>query len=471
MAHKAPVCGAVCPLAYTVVPAAAYQGGMTQQPMPMGMMFTSMAAPVMMPLLDGYSGSAYYGAPFPGFADVSYQWAAEAPFWPAYGENAYYGEEAPQQLPMKCDAAQVSFSSTDPALGYASFGLTSQADAGHSEAETPAQIQMDPALVQPGRSTSPTERTGTLRRRRGQGCSMHEVPAGFSDLPTAHEQQSQLDGGADALNAQAREVATNLLVQMRAGGNAQWEAVSSFERLAFTSKVSSLAAQMVLEEAAVHDKVALASSLHGHVCSAVQSKHANHVLQKVIGVMPVTQASFIVEELKGSGYDVARHIFGCRVLCRILEHLSATDSSTIELVEEVFTDIEELCNHAYGSFVVRHLLEFGLPEHKHRVVSALRTNIVGYTKHKFGSHVVESALRHASARDQQVLASELLQDKELLMTLAASQFGRHVVRALLALPDGLKKQALDVLLPMEAQLKSSRYGKSVFQAVRAAALA
>lgn len=438
-------------------------------PMPLGMMFTSMAAPVMMPLFDGSSGSAYYGAPFPGFADIAYPWSAEAPFWPVYDDKSYYGEQAPQQLPMKCDAAQMS--STDPNLAYSISDMASQADAGHYEAEIPAQMQMDSSLVQPRRSTSATERVGTLRRRKGQGCSMHGLPAAFSDMPNAHQQQSDLAADAEALNAQARELATNLLVQMQAGGNAQWAAVLSFEHLAFTSKVSSLAAQMALEDASVQDKVALASGLHGHICSAVQSKHANHVVQKVIEVMTVTQASFIVEELKGSAYDVARHVFGCRVLCRILEHLSPSDSSTIELVEEVFTDIEELCNHAYGSFVVRHLLEFGLPEHKHRVVSALRTDIVGYTKHKFGSHVVESALRHASANDQQVLARELLQDRELLMTLAASQFGRHVVRALLALPDGLKKEALDVLRPMEDQLKSSRYGKSVFQAVRAAALA
>merc|ERR1712216_840036 len=120
----------------------------------------------------------------------------------------------------------------------------------------------------------------------------------------------------------------------------------------------------------------------------------------------------------------------------------------------------------YGSFVVRHLLEFGLPQHKHRVVSALRTNIVGFSKHKFGSHVVEAALKHADLEDQKLLARGLLSAKDQLMMLAANQFGRHVVRALLSLPDGLKEEALKVLRPMEDQLKASRYGKSVFQAVR-----
>jgi len=300
---------------------------------------------------------------------------------------------------------------------------------------------------------------------------MHGAYGMAFDLRNVDEQRTTLDRDTDTMNAQAQELATNLIVQMQAGGDAQRAAVASFERLAFTSKISSLAAQMVLEEASVNDKVALALSLRSHVCSAVQSKHANHVIQKVVEVMTVAQASFVVDELKGSANEVARHVFGCRVLCRILEHLSPNDLSTIALIEEVFVDIEGLCNHIYGSFVVRHLLEFGLPQHKQRVVSALRSDLVTYTKHKFGSHVVEAALRHASVEDQQRLARELLQDKEELIALAANQFGRHVVRALLALPDGLRKEALEVLRPMESQLKASRYGKSVFQAVRAAASA
>jgi len=242
--------------------------------------------------------------------------------------------------------------------------------------------------------------------------------------------------------------------------------VSSFERLAFSSTVSSIAAQLILKDSSMNERVALASGLRGHILSAVQSKHANHVVQTIIELMPVAQASFIVDELKDAPFDIARHIFGCRVLCRILEHLSPSDSSTIELVDEVFKTIEDLCNHCFGSFVVRHLLEYGLPQHRQRVVSALRTNLVGYTQHKFGSHVVEAALRHAALEDKKLLAQELLSDRDQLQNLAGNQFGRHVVRALLSVPDGIKEEAVKVLRPMEPQLKASRYGKSVLQVVK-----
>jgi mRNA-binding protein PUF3 len=226
---------------------------------------------------------------------------------------------------------------------------------------------------------------------------------------------------------------------------------------------------MILKEIPASEAAALASGLEGHVRNATQSKHANYVLQRIIEVMPVSHASFIPEELQGSGQEIARHRFGCRVFCRILEHLSPNHAPTVDLVEELFQDLHSLCNHGFGSFVVRHLLEFGLPEHRHRVSSTLLTGLVEFSKHKFASHVVEGAFLHCAPEDQEALARDLMQDEEQLLAVATHQFGRHVARALLRLPGGLKKEAVDALSPWQYRLKSSRYGKSVLPSLRAAA--
>lgn len=437
------------------------QGGMAaQQPMQMGMsgmtpmmMMAPMTTPLMMPMLDASCSAGFgptcFGAAHVGFTDLPqwqpHSWPADvqASAWPVYYGESQAGEAAPQQFPMPAIAFQEP--EAEPST--------------KRDAAVPAQVRMDSVKTQPETTmdtAAAAASIGTLRHRRVQEGSFQDSHARVSN-------------SEEDIDAQARELANGLLVQMQAGGEAHWAAVASFERMAFANQVSSRAAQMMIAEASMTDKVALAGQLRGHVRSAVQSKHANHVVQKITEVLPVASASFIVDELKGFGRDVARHTFGCRVFCRILEHLSPNDVNTIEFIEEVFNGLEELCSHSYGSFVVRHLLEFGLPEHKERVVRALRTDLVGYTKHKFGSHVVEGALRHAGEHDQQVVARELLSDKDQLLTLAANQYGRHVVRALLAMPDGLKQEALDVLRPMEGQLKASRFGKSVFQAVRAAA--
>jgi len=436
--------------------------GMAAHPMQM-FMVAPMGGPVLMPQLqDSMSAGMMmgYGAAPSNFTGAPYAWSAEGA-WPYMGES-FLPEEAPQQLPMSTadqqawSAEQAGFwaAQTWP-IDTAHLELQGQNQSKHSTEEVPPQVQMDSMMWQAQSKRMP-QQNATLRHRRGQRAQ--ESHGAAKDQTNCDEQQTDADSAAEA-----RQMADRLLEQFRAGGTSQSLALASFERMAFTSKTSSRAAQMVLDDGPA--AAAFADCLRGHVRSAVQNKHANHVVAKIMEKLPVGRVSFVVDELKGFGQEIAKSCFGCRVLCRILEHF---DLTTLQLLEEILSDLSELCNHPFASFVVRHLLEFGAPEHKHRVADALRSDVFGFAKDKFGSHVVEATLKYASLEDQQVLAKELLGNKEQLMVLAANQFGRHVVRALLALPGALKKEAFDVLHPMEDQLKASRYGKSVLQSLRAA---
>jgi len=448
-----------------LVPAAMPYVSMATQPTPM-FMVAPMAAPMMMPYVEGDAGSHMVGmGSMPSnLSGVPFSWPADG-HWPYF--NPYFGEEAPQQLPMHSFAPQAWPS--DAPMGY---DHCDWAGVRSFKEEVPSQIFMDFEMMQPWMTEPMHKKTtvcrGSLRRRGGPAWSAQDPSAIATDLPNLGEEQIAQELETDNEAAQARETANQLLEQLQNGGDSQQSAVASIERLAFTSKLSSRAAQIVLEEASMTHAALFATGLRGNVRSAVQSKHANHVVQKITEVMPVSHASFVVDELRGFGQEVARHPFGCRVLCRILEHLSPNDLNAVELMEEVLADLDELCSHPFGSFVIRHILEFGLPEHKKRVVKALFADLGGLAKHKFGSHVAEAALRHASLDDQQALARELLGKSDQLMVLAANQFGRHVVRALLGLPGALKKEVVDALTPMQNQLKSSRYGKSVLQALRVA---
>jgi hypothetical protein len=227
--------------------------------------------------------------------------------------------------------------------------------------------------------------------------------------------------------------------ELAAGGEAYRAALVRFEGLAFQSKISTHAAQMILEGVPKKDQDALASSLRGQVLRAAKDPYANYLLARVIELVtprsPVAQ--FIIEELMGSAYDLACHRVGCRVLQRIIEHL-LSNASALELVQEAFVRMDELChtkregtaveeNKKYLSFVARHLLQHGLPEHSRRIVEVLRTDLAGYTKTwynwKVGSPLIEDALKYACADDIQMLARDLLADKERLEAFAAHPSG------------------------------------------------
>jgi len=380
---------------------------------------------------------------------------------------------APQQLPMPAAAPAPENMPTYGASEMAQCKCQAYSDNDDVQCtvEVPSQMQMQMgSVILQSVEKGDEATTGTLRRRRAQQASNPDsCITGAMDVLASDDQDGNGDVDTDVTDVQAQEIASRLIAQLKAGGTEQQSAVASFERPSFSSKVTSRAAQMILQQTSMNDAATFAAGLRGHVRNAVQSKHANHVVQKITEVMPASRATFIIDELKGSGREIAQHVFGCRVLCRILEHLSPDDKDTIELVEEIFAgDLEALCGHSFGSFVVRHVLEFGIPAHRHQVAMALRRDLMGLAKHKFGSHVVEAALRHASLGDQRLLTRELVRDQERLMGLAANQFGRHVARALLSTPSEIKKEAVEALRPMEKQLKACRYGKSVMQALRAA---
>lgn len=300
---------------------------------------------------------------------------------------------------------------------------------------------------------------GSLLKLHEQGISGQklQIQSGFDNEDTNSEEQSEVEANW------SREMADELLAQLETGGDTQ-ELVKRFQQWAFSSKMSSRAAQIALQKASANQAMLLAFGLQGQVHRAAQSKHANHVVQKIVEVLPITSVGFIVDELCGIGYETARHRFGCRLLCRILEHLSPGDNGTRRLIDDILLKVEDLCSHAFGSYVVRHVLEFGLPEHKHRIAIALVPYVGWYAKHKLGSHVVEAAIRMCSLEDQQALAVPLLADQELA-GVASNQFGRHVVRALLAGP--LKDDAKEGLVRVKEQLRHSRFGRGVLHKLSA----
>jgi len=407
-----------------------------------------MSAPVAMPMSEqnGFSYSNVMGHTTMHETVSQYSWSADG-IW--FNSGGYLNlEHPPQQVPMEGSEGFVDREA-------------------HFERKEKILPQADMDTVASALA-SVAIGAGALRRRRAKGQSTDVCQSqAFSEREDVFS--SQVDSTETDY---AQELANTLLTQLQIGGTERQSALTEFESLCFANEATSRAVQLALKQASSCDSVALAkAALRGNVRSAVQSKHANFVLQTIIEVTPPACASFIVDELMGFARKAARQQFGCRVLCRLLEHLPTSDNSSfIHLFDEILAeDVNELCCNEFGSYVARHLLEFGLPQHKHEIVNALRTDVLGYSKDKFGSHVMETALRHSSQEDRHDLARHLMRNQSVFVELAGSQFGRHVARALLSMHGEIKREAVEMLLPMESKLRSMRYGKSIVQCLRTAA--
>lgn len=270
--------------------------------------------------------------------------------------------------------------------------------------------------------------------------------------------QSNAGSAADAENTMVND----LLRQLNAG---EETVMKQFLELAFFSSTSSRAAQSLLSMSEVSDKqkARLASSLRGHLSHrrcAVDHPHANHVVQKIVEVLPQSRREFIVEELLGYVCKVAKANIGCRTLCRILEHLSSSRTTDM-LVAELMVNVEELCRHDFGGYVVRKFLEHGseFPMQKHQVAVVLSKHAAWYAKQQMSSFVMEAAIEHCEAEDQHLVAASLLSDRESVK-LSNKKGGFHVLKALL-LSRATKQDTSQVLERAKDQLAETAYGKKL----------
>ena len=81
---------------------------------------------------------------------------------------------------------------------------------------------------------------------------------------------------------------------------------------------------------------------------------------------------------------------------------------TQEILAELHDHTESLILDQYGNYVIQHVLEFGKPEDKARIVSIVRGKVCSYSQHKFASNVVEKCVAHASVDERSELISEAL---------------------------------------------------------------
>eukprot|EP00450_Noctiluca_scintillans_P035089 CAMPEP_0194542332 /NCGR_PEP_ID=MMETSP0253-20130528/83822_1 /TAXON_ID=2966 /ORGANISM="Noctiluca scintillans" /LENGTH=339 /DNA_ID=CAMNT_0039388947 /DNA_START=161 /DNA_END=1180 /DNA_ORIENTATION=- len=226
--------------------------------------------------------------------------------------------------------------------------------------------------------------------------------------------------------------------------------------------------QLAISVCGTHASNVLVQELRGHVCACIGSPSANYVIQKIVEVMPGSVVEFISEELVGIGSKTARHRFGCRILCRIFEHSASEATSEVHgvtqrLIDELLYIVGDLCVDHYGHHVVESAIEHGNVEQQHQIASVLRTDLLRYSKDRYGSHVVRKALLLCPRDDQQEMLGVLTNSVDNIAILAGHHFGAFVLRVLPRISRGSANEALRILQATLVSTSTSRQAKRVLR--------
>merc|ERR1712178_91417 len=269
------------------------------------------------------------------------------------------------------------------------------------------------------------------RHRQSMNCT-HEV-AKVSQPDVERQQEAESIAGHCA----------ELTAQLELDSESQKSAILSLRGLIWKYSKDKVGCRFVQKAFDVASRALadeLVRELHGHVREAIDSPHANYVIQHIVDVLPVGPAVFIAKELVGLAVAQARHRYGCRVLIRLLEH-SAGQVGTERLVDELLGEASALARHSFGHFVLQAVLEHGSAHHRHGIVLALhgqdadKDGMLLNAMNRHGSTVFETAMLHCSDEDKQAICQGLLSQQDYVRQLAHSQFGRFVLRTLLRHPN------------------------------------
>lgn len=148
------------------------------------------------------------------------------------------------------------------------------------------------------------------------------------------------------------------------------------------------------------------------ILDCVTNQHANHCIQKAIETISgvarhatgdskqilYNSVGFIVRALEGRVEAIARDVYGCRVIQRVIEH-SPVDMKE-KLLKELCMNISSLIGDQYGNYVMQHLMLYGGEKERCELLHTLEVNLLVYSKHKFASNVVETCLQNASTDER-----------------------------------------------------------------------
>ena len=65
----------------------------------------------------------------------------------------------------------------------------------------------------------------------------------------------------------------------------------------------------------------------------IRDQNGNHVIQKIIELVPRQHLDFIMNTIRGQVSSLASHAYGCRVIQRMLEH--GTEEDKAEIMNEL----------------------------------------------------------------------------------------------------------------------------------------
>ncbi|KAI1337813.1 armadillo-type protein [Xylariaceae sp. FL0016] len=216
-----------------------------------------------------------------------------------------------------------------------------------------------------------------------------------------------------------------------------------------------------LEHVLVEQQTEIVEELKENVMSIIKDQNGNHVIQKIIQMVPRLCIPFIMDAFRGHIDSLASHNYGCRVIQRILEY--GTDAEKKALMTDLHACAPKLITDQFGNYVTQHIIEHGLPADRSRMIQLVIERLVPLSKHKFASNVVEKCIQYGTPEERMSIRVKLTalnsDGQSALQKIMMDQYGNYVIQKLLGVLRGKEhKSFVDEVQPQIEALKKGPSG-------------
>lgn len=180
----------------------------------------------------------------------------------------------------------------------------------------------------------------------------------------------------------------------------------------------------------VEQQIEIVEELKPDIMRIVKDQNGNHVIQKIIQMVPRLCIPFIMDAFQSQIESLASHNYGCRVIQRILEF--GTEAEKKSLMTDLHACAARLITDQYGNYVTQHIIAQGEPEDRQQVIQLVLQKLLFYSKHKFASNVVEKSIEYGTNEDRKAIRTQLTalhsDGTSPLQLMMKDQFGNYVIR-------------------------------------------
>lgn len=224
------------------------------------------------------------------------------------------------------------------------------------------------------------------------------------------------------------------------------------------------------------------------VRTLVTDQNGNHVIQKCISsIKPNQRLKMFYAAFQGQYAVMAKHPYGCRVVQRVLENASLTEVE--EVIKELQHHLHDMIQNQYANYVIQHIIQrqknlspsgvqnggakgveaqiiAHINSFREQLYELLSANVLLYSKHKFGSNVVECSIKHGLPKEKSKVIKRIL-DPTCLVQMMQDQYANYVVQKVIDNATQVQKNdIINIVSQNELALRRLTFGKHIINKLK-----